>query len=36
MTVIERKEFEEAADSFFKRVILPVEEVMNKAGVTID
>lgn len=35
-TIIERKEFEDAAEGFFARVIAPVEEVMKKAGITID
>jgi molecular chaperone DnaK (HSP70) len=35
-TVIERKDFEEASQTFFDRVMKPVEEVMQKAGLTID
>jgi molecular chaperone DnaK (HSP70) len=35
-TTIERKEFEDAAEPFFARVYKPVEDVLEKAGITID
>lgn len=35
-TTIERKEFEDHAADFFSKVTLPVEEVLKKAGMTID
>ena len=35
-TVVERKDFEEASQAFFDRVMKPVEEVMQKAGLTIE
>jgi molecular chaperone DnaK (HSP70) len=35
-TTVERKDFEEAAASFFKRVLDPVDAVIAKAGLTLD
>jgi hypoxia up-regulated 1 len=35
-TIIERKEFEDAAADYFSRVALPVEEALKKAGLTLD
>jgi hypoxia up-regulated 1 len=35
ITVIERKEFEEASEGLFARVIAPVTEVLVKSGLTI-
>lgn len=35
-TTIERREFEEKAAGFFDRVMKPVEQVLEKAGITID
>ena len=33
---IERKDFQDSAAAFFERVTEPVEEVLRKAGMTID
>ena len=35
-TIIERREFEEAASGFFARVAVPVEEALKKAGLTLE
>lgn len=35
-TIIERKEFEDQAKEFFERAMKPVDEVLAKAGITID
>jgi heat shock protein 4 len=35
-TTIERKDFEEQSKDFFARVMAPVDEVLSKAGLTID
>jgi len=36
ITTIQRTEFEEKSSAFFDRIMKPVEEVMKKAGVTIE
>lgn len=36
ITTIDRKEFEDASAALFARVMTPVEEVLRKAGVTIE
>jgi hypoxia up-regulated 1 len=36
LTTIERKEFEDASQHLFDRVMAPVEDVLRKAGLTID
>lgn len=36
LTTIERKEFEDASQHLFDRVMGPVEDVLRKAGLTID
>lgn len=36
ITTVERKDFEEQATAFFDRVAKPVDEVLAKAGLTID
>lgn len=35
-TTIERKEFEDAAASYFSRVSVPIEEALKKAGLTLE
>jgi len=35
-TTIERKEFEDAAASYFARVSAPIEEALTKAGLTFE
>jgi molecular chaperone DnaK (HSP70) len=35
-TTIERKEFEDAAASYFARVAAPIEQALNKAGLTME
>lgn len=35
-TIIERSEFEDKSANFFSRVMKPVEDVLSKAGVTIE
>jgi molecular chaperone DnaK (HSP70) len=35
ITVIERKDFEDKSADILARVMLPIEEVLKKAGVTI-
>ncbi len=36
ITTIERSEFEEAAAPLFTRVVAPIHEALNKAGLTIN
>jgi molecular chaperone DnaK (HSP70) len=35
-TILERKDFEDASTAFFARVMKPVEEVLEKSGLSID
>lgn len=36
ITSIERKDFEDEAAGFFSRIVTPIEEVLKKAGLTIE
>jgi hypothetical protein len=36
LTTIERKDFEDAGKNFFDKVLVPVKDVLAKAGLTID
>lgn len=36
LTTIERKEFEDAGKEFFDKILVPVKDVLSKAGMTIE
>jgi len=36
ITTVERKEFEDAAASFFEKVSIPVKEALERANIKID
>lgn len=36
LTTVERKEFEDAGAAFFEKVMVPVHDVLSKAGMTVD
>ena len=36
LTTIERKEFEDAGSAFFEKILVPVNEALEKAGLKVE